>query len=93
MNIQELMRTHPDAGRSVSNPLVECIERCFSCAQSCTACADACLAERSIDSSGISRTPGVKETKRMMLLRIDASSVKVLKVPMQLEKREEEPSE
>ena len=49
MNIQELMRTHPDAGRSVSNPLVECIERCFSCAQSCTACADACLAENSID--------------------------------------------
>ena len=33
MNIQEMMRTHPRAGRTLSNPLVECIERCFSCAQ------------------------------------------------------------
>jgi hypothetical protein len=49
MNIQEMMRTHPRAGRALSNPLVECIERCFSCAQSCTACADACLSEDSID--------------------------------------------
>lgn len=49
MNIQEMMRTHPRAGRTLSNPLIECIERCFSCAQSCTACADACLSEDSID--------------------------------------------
>jgi uncharacterized membrane protein len=49
MNVQELMRAHPRAGRSISSPLVECIERCFSCAQSCTACADACLSEDTID--------------------------------------------
>ena len=49
MNIQEMMRTHPRAGRTLSNPLVECIERCFSCAQTCTVCADACLSEDAID--------------------------------------------
>ena len=49
MNVQEMMRTHPRAGRALSNPLVECIERCFSCAQTCTACADACLSEDMID--------------------------------------------
>jgi uncharacterized membrane protein len=49
MNVQELMRAHPRAGRGIGDPLVECIEQCFSCAQSCTACADACLAEDTID--------------------------------------------
>lgn len=42
MIIRELMRAHPRAGGSISNPLAECIERCFSCAQSCTACAEEC---------------------------------------------------
>ena len=27
MNVQDLMRAHPRAGRGISNPLVECIER------------------------------------------------------------------
>lgn len=49
MNVQELMRSHPRAGRNISNSLAECVERCFSCAQSCTACADACLAEDMVD--------------------------------------------
>jgi len=49
MNVQELMRAHPRAGRGISHSLVECIERCFSCAQSCTACADACLSEDMLD--------------------------------------------
>jgi hypothetical protein len=48
MNVQQLMRSHPRAGKAISDPLVECIERCFSCAQTCTACADACLAEEKI---------------------------------------------
>ena len=49
MNVREMMRAHPRAGRDISNPLVECIERCFSCAQTCTACADASLAEDAIE--------------------------------------------
>lgn len=50
MNVQEMMRAHPRAGSAISDPLAECIERCFSCAQTCTACADACLSEDMIDS-------------------------------------------
>lgn len=49
MNVHEMLRAHPRAGRSISDPLAECIEHCFSCAQTCTACADACLAEDMID--------------------------------------------
>jgi len=75
MNVQKLMRAHPRAGRGISNPLAECIERCFSCAQSCTACADACLSEDDIaelrrcvrldlDCADICRTTGAIATRR-----------------------------
>lgn len=49
------------------------------------------LAARGIEPTGISREKGVKETKRMLFLRIDEKSVKELRVPAQLQ-RENEPA-
>jgi hypothetical protein len=63
-SIGQMMRAHPRAGRSIGDPLIECIERCFSCAQSCTSCADACLAEDSID-----------ELRRCIRLDLDCAEI------------------
>jgi hypothetical protein len=49
--------------------------------------AERILGARGIDPSGTSRTPGVKETKRMLFLHIGQASVEEIKVPMQLQRR------
>lgn len=45
MNVQEMIRTHPQAKGRTNDTLIRCIEECHSCAQDCTSCADACLGE------------------------------------------------
>ncbi len=45
MHVREMISAHPDVKGSVSDPLIACIEACYSSAQTCTACADGCIAE------------------------------------------------
>ena len=45
MQVQEIIRTHPDVRGNTNDSLIACIEACYECAQTCTVCADACLAE------------------------------------------------
>lgn len=49
MNTQQMISTHPDVKGSISKPLIDCIDACYSCAQVCISCADACIAEQSVD--------------------------------------------
>lgn len=55
--------------------------------------AERVLGARGIDTAGISRVKGVKETKRMMLLKIDEKGVEQIKAPAQLEGEREPPAE
>jgi hypothetical protein len=45
MHAREMISAHPDVRGSISEPLIACIEECYSCAQTCISCADACIAE------------------------------------------------
>jgi hypothetical protein len=50
MNVQEMIRTHPQPhvkGRT-NDALIRCIEECCACATTCTSCADACLGESAV---------------------------------------------
>ena len=49
MNSEQMISTHPDVHGNYSQPLIKCIDDCFSCAQTCTSCADACLAESMVE--------------------------------------------
>jgi hypothetical protein len=48
MYAREMLSTHPDVKGNISEPLIACIEHCYSCAQTCTSCADACIAEEMV---------------------------------------------
>ena len=45
MNTQDMIRSHPRAGKVDRSALAKAIELCFRCAKTCTMCADACLGE------------------------------------------------
>ena len=45
MQVENMLKTHPNRGTTKQDLLARCIEACFTCAESCTSCADACLAE------------------------------------------------
>lgn len=49
MQALQIIKTHPDVQGNISNPLIDCIEECYSCAQVCLSCADSCLAEQEAD--------------------------------------------
>jgi hypothetical protein len=49
MNIQQMLRTHPDVRGNESEPLIRCIDECRACAEICTSCADACVAEKNVN--------------------------------------------
>lgn len=48
MHVQDMLRTHPLAGDSSLQTLIDCVSACYSCAQACTSCADACLGEEDV---------------------------------------------
>ncbi len=48
MQMESMIKTHPNKGGQASSALANCIQACFDCAAACTACADACLAEEMV---------------------------------------------
>ncbi len=64
MHVQDMLRTHPLAGDSSLQTLVDCVSACYACAQSCTSCADACLSEED-----------VAEMRRCIRLNLDCADV------------------
>ena len=48
MQVQAMIRSHPDEQGEADAVLIRCIELCYECAQTCISCADACLAEETV---------------------------------------------
>jgi hypothetical protein len=48
MNIEAILRTHPQPTGIDREPLVRCIDACLECGPTCTGCADASLAEADV---------------------------------------------
>jgi hypothetical protein len=48
MTARAIISSHPDVKGNISEPLVRCVDECYSCAEACTVCADACVAEQQV---------------------------------------------